>query len=66
MALVVAQPANASRQTLELDVFFGGVEPVVQVLVVREELLERLVGNLDVLRVCLLYTSDAADDCSIV
>ena len=51
MALVVAQPANTCRQALELHVLLGGVEPVVQVLVVREELLERLVGDLDVLRV---------------
>ena len=49
MALVVAQPANACRQALELDVLFGGIEPVVQVLVVWEKLLERLVGDLDVL-----------------
>ena len=51
MALVVAQPANARRQTLEFDVLFGGVEPVVQVLVIWEELLKRLVGDLDILRV---------------
>ena len=49
MALVIAEPANACRQALEFDVLLGGIEPVVQVLVIREELLERLVGDLDVL-----------------
>ena len=51
VALVVAQPANTCGQALELDVFLGGIQPIVEVLVVREELLERLVGDLDVLRI---------------
>ncbi len=51
MAFLVAEPADAGGQAFELDVLGGGVEPAVQGLVLGEELLERGVGDLDVLRV---------------
>ena len=50
-AFAVAEPADAGRQAFELDPFGGGVEPAVQVLVLREELLDGLVRDRDVLRV---------------
>ena len=51
VALAVAQPADARGQALELHVLLRGVDPLVQVLVVREELLDRVVRDLDVLGV---------------
>src|SRR5699024_4537718 len=51
VALLVAEPADAGRRSFELDVLVGGVEPRSQVLVVREEFLQSLVGDLDVLGV---------------
>ena len=50
-ALAVAQPADTRRQALELHVLLGGVQPAVQVFVLREGFLDGLVGDLDVLRI---------------
>src|SRR5699024_8137128 len=49
VALAVAEPADAGGQALELDVLAGGVEPAMEVLVVREQLLQGPVGDCDVL-----------------
>ena len=49
--LAVAEPADARGQPLEVDELARRVEPPVQVLVVGEELLERRVGDGDVLGV---------------
>src|SRR5690625_6241548 len=51
VALAVAEPADAGGQALELDVLAGGVEPAMEVLVVREQLLQGPVGDCDVLGV---------------
>ena len=50
-AFAVAEPADAGREALELDPLGGGVEPAVQVLVLREEFLDGLVRDGDVLGV---------------
>ncbi|BAS14807.1 hypothetical protein AHiyo8_31100 [Arthrobacter sp. Hiyo8] len=47
-AFAVAQPADPGREAFELDAFGGGVEPFVQVGVLREQFLDRLVGDGDV------------------
>src|SRR5690606_28793505 len=49
LTLAIAEPADARGQALVLDAFCRGVEPVVQVLVLWEELLQRRVGDGDVL-----------------
>ena len=51
VALPVAQPADAGGQTFELHVLLCGVEPAVQVVVVREELLERFVSHPNIFRI---------------
>ena len=48
LTLAVPEPADTSRQAFVFDALCGGVEPVVQVLVLGEELLQRCVGDGDV------------------
>ena len=49
--LAVTEPADARRQPLELDPLPGRVDPAVQVLVLREQLLDGLIGDADVFQV---------------
>ncbi len=51
IAISEPHPANASRQTLERDALARHVQPVVQMRVVRDQLLHLRVGSVDVLRV---------------
>ena len=51
MAVAEPDPADARRQALELDARSRHVEPVVQVRVVRHQLLHLGVGAVDVLRI---------------
>ena len=52
-AVPVAEPdpADARRQALEVDALPRHVEPVMQMLVVRQQLLHLLVGLVDILRI---------------
>ena len=51
VALAQANPADACRQALEADALLGHVQPAVQVLVFRKQLLHLGVGLQDVLGV---------------
>src|SRR3954463_14559522 len=51
VALAQAEPADAGRQSLKLDLLRGEVEPALQRLVLREELAHLGVGARDVLRI---------------
>ena len=51
VALAEPHPADPRRESLELDVLPRGIEPVVEVGVVRDQLLDLGVGAVDVLRV---------------
>ena len=51
MPVAKADPADARRQALELDPLARHVEPVVQMRVVRQQLLHLRVGAVDVLRI---------------
>ena len=51
MAVTQSHPADARRQALELDALARHVEPVVQVRVVRQQLVHLGIGAVDVLRV---------------
>src|SRR5699024_10450153 len=48
VSLVVAEPADTCWQTFAFHVLFSGVAPLVQMLIVGEEFLERGSGDLDV------------------
>src|SRR6266436_2963819 len=49
-ALAEAEPADACRQSLELDLLARHVEPVVEMAVAGDEFLDPRVGAVDVLR----------------
>src|SRR5688572_30955543 len=49
--MLETEPADARRQPLELNAFARQIQPAVQVLVVRDELLHFAVGLVDVIGV---------------
>ena len=49
VALAIAEPADPRRKSLERDALLGQAQPAGERLVVREELLERVIGDPDVL-----------------
>ena len=51
VALAVAQPADPGRQPLEGDLLAGAAHPLLEAVVVREQVHHRAVGRVDVLRV---------------
>ncbi|MNV22437.1 hypothetical protein D3C71_1134080 [compost metagenome] len=51
MAVAKADPANTCRQALECDALARHVEPIVQMLVVRQQFLHLGVGLVDVFRI---------------
>ena len=49
--LAVAEPADPGRQPLEADLVASAPQPLLQPVIVAEEIHHRLVGDLDVARV---------------
>ena len=51
VSFAIAEPADAGRQALKRNPLLGQFDPAVQVLVLREELENRLIGAIDIFRV---------------